>query len=326
MSGEDEPSLKKGPNLILRDYSEPQRLGLNMDAPCATLGWPNMLVCARTQEAAYPAHLGPLSLKTVYAGRELSEVGQARFAVTAGRYLLLNDGQAHAHEVAAGTEVFTVMFRKGLVEEVSTSLTAPPERLLGAPDQSGTPTEFFERTYPNDPTLSALLLALRAEAQRKNLDQSDLEERFHPLLVRLLELHHNVSRELETLPAVRFATRVELYRRLWRARDFIEASFAERVTLERIAAAAELSPHHLLRLFKKFFGETPHQLVTKRRLEHARHLLRTGRSVTDTCFDVGFESLGSFSGLFKARVGVSPALYRAAGETQTRKIREAIRA
>ena len=298
--------------MILRDYDEPQRLGLDMNAPCVALGWPNMLVCASTQRAAYPAHLGPLSLKAVYAGRELHEVGRARFAVTKGRYLLLNDGQAHAHEAAAGTEVFTVMFRKGLVEEVLTSLTAPPETLLQTPDVSSAPPGFFERTYPDDSTLSVLLSALRADAQRRDLDQSDLEERFHPLLVRLLELHHGVSRELETIPAVRFATRAELYRRLWRARDFIEASYQERVTLARIAAAAELSPHHLLRLFKKFFGETPHQLVTRRRLEHARQLLRTGRSVTDTCFDVGFESLGSFSTLFKTRLGVSPAQYRRA--------------
>ncbi len=112
---------------------------------------------------------------------------------------------------------------------------------------------------------------------------------------------------------MRFATRVELYRRLWRAREFIEASFKARVTLKEVAVAAELSPHHLLRLFKAAFGEPPHQLVTRRRLEHAQRLLHTGRSVTDVCFDVGFESsLGSFSTLFKTRVGVSPALYTAA--------------
>jgi AraC family transcriptional regulator len=298
--------------MVLRDYSEPQRLGLNMDAPCATLGWPNMLVCACTDAAAYPAHLGPLSLKTVRTGRELSEVGRARFAVTPGRYLLLNGDQAHAHEVDPGTEVFTVMFRKGLAEEVLTSLSAPHERLLDAPDISGAPAEFFERTYPDDPALGALLSVLRAEAQHRNFSQDDLEERFHPLLVRLFELHQNLLRDLETLPAVRFATRVELYKRLWRARDFIEASYTGRVTLKEVAAAVELSPHHLLRLFKTVFGETPHQLVTKRRLEHAQRLLHTGRSVTDVCFDVGFQSLGSFSTLFKTRLGVSPARYRRA--------------
>lgn len=296
--------------MILRDYAEPQRSGLNMDAPCAAFGWPNMVVSARADETAYPAHVGPLSLKTVHAGRELHAVGRARFAVTKGRYLLLNGGQSHAHETLAGTEVFTVMFRRGLAEEVLASLVASHERLLGEPDFSGLPAEFFERTYPDDPALGALLSSLRAEVQTRNLSQGDLEDRFHPLLARLFRLHHGVSRDLEALPAVRFATRVELYRRLWRARDFIEASFTERVTLKEVAAAAELSPHHLLRLFKAVFGETPHRLVTRRRLEHAQRLLHTGRSVTDVCFDVGFESLGSFSTLFKTRLGVSPTDYR----------------
>jgi len=282
-----------------------------MDAPCRLFGWPNMVVHARAGEAAYPAHKGPLSLKTVYTGCERNEVGRARFAVRPGRYLLLNGGQSHAHETEAGTEVFIVMFRRGLAEEVVTSLTTAHERLLDAPDMRGEGAEFFERTYPNDPVLSALLTALQREVQGRNLSQDELEDRFHPLLARLLELHHDLRSELDALPAVRLATRVELYRRLWRARDFIEASFTERVTLKEVAAAAELSPHHLLRLFKATFGETPHQLVTKRRLEHAQRLLHAGRSVTDVCFDVGFESLGSFSGLFKTRVGVSPTAYRA---------------
>lgn len=128
-----------------------------------------------------------------------------------------------------------------------------------------------------------------------------------------MALHEGVVAEAQSLPAARPTTRTELYRRLWRAREFLEASFTERVTLPDIAAAAELSPHHLLRLFKAVFGETPHQLTTRRRLERAEELLlSTDRSVTDICFDVGFESLGSFSTLFKARFGLSPAQRRAA--------------
>ncbi len=303
--------------MILRDYSEPQRLGLDMNAPCKTLGWPNMVLCGRASGVAYPEHSGPLSLKTVCSGCEVNEVGRARFAVTPSRYLLLNDKQRHAHAVEEGAEVFLVMFRSGLADEVLESLTTPTARLLDNPKADYKTTEFFERTYPSDAVLTALLGGLQKrlhEVDFRDLheSQSALETLFHPVLERLLGLHRDIYKEVETLPAVRYATKVEAYRRLWRARDFIEASFAERVTLERIAAAAELSPHHLLRLFKKFFGETPHQLVTRRRLEHARQLLLTGRSVTDTCFDVGFESLGSFSTLFKTRLGVSPAQYRRA--------------
>lgn len=303
--------------MIVRDYSEPQRQGLDMNAPCKTLGWPNMVLCGRAADTTYPEHSGPLSLKTVRSGREVNEVGKARFAVTSERYLLLNDKQRHAHAVEDSADVFLVMFRSGLAAEVLASLTTPTERLLDDPEVSPEPLEFFERTYPNDALLTSLLNNLQKRLFEVNFrdlreGQSALETLFHPILERLLGLHYDAHKEVEKLPAVRYATRVEIYRRLWRARDFIEASFLEPITLARIAEAAELSPHHLLRLFRRVYGETPHQLVTKRRLEHARFLLEyTDRSVTDICFDIGFQSLGSFSTLFKTHLGVSPALYRA---------------
>lgn len=297
--------------MILHDYSKPQRLGLDMDAPCPRFGWPNMVVDARASGASYPEHRGPLSIKTVLHGQELFEVGRARFAVTPERYLILNDGQRHAHRLEGDSEVFTLMFRAGLAGEVLRSLVTPADRLLDDPAAPGQDVQFFERTYPHDALLASLLRDLRTRLRSGAITQAALEERFHPILERLLDLHKGACQEAGRLPAVRHATRVELYRRLWRARDFIDASFTQSIDLKGIAHVAELSPHHLLRLFRKVFGETPHQYLTRRRLEHAKALLlRSERSVTDICFDLGFESLGSFSLLFKTRVGVSPLAFR----------------
>lgn len=295
----------------MRDYARPQRLGLNMDAPCPRHGWPNTVVAARAEAVAYDPHLGPLTLKTARSGEEITEVGRARYAVRPGRYLLLNAGQRQAHAVEEEAEVFTVMFRAGLVEEVRSSLTQPPESLLDDPEARPGEVQFFERSYPSDPQLERLLARLRRAVQAADLDHDALEQHFHPILERLLQLHDGVCQEVARLPAVRQATKVELYRRLHRARDFIDACFAESLDLKRIAAVAELSPHHCLRLFKRVFGETPHQYLVRRRLERAKALLAAGeRSVTDVCFDVGFESLGSFSTLFKQRVGVPPSAFR----------------
>ena len=218
--------------MVLRDYSEPQRQGLDMNAPCPKLGWPNMVLCGHASEVAYPEHSGPLSLKTVRSGCEVNEVGRARFAVTPGRYLLLNDKQRHAHAVEGSAEVFLLMFRRGLMEEVAASLTTPTKCLLDNSEASCKPLEFFERTYPNDAVLTSLLVNLQkrlCEIHSRDLreSQSALETLFHPILERLLHLHHNIYKEVEKLPAVRHATKVESYRRLWRARDFIEASFLE---------------------------------------------------------------------------------------------------
>ena len=119
------------------------------------------------------------------------------------------------------------------------------------------------------------------------------------------------------MPAVREATRVELYRRVHVARDYMHACLHESLSLDDIAGVAALSPHHFLRTFKAVFGHTPHQYLTQKRLERAQFLLsKTDLPVTDICMDVGFESLGSFSTLFRKRIGLSPRQYRVQSANQ----------
>ena len=95
------------------------------------------------------------------------------------------------------------------------------------------------------------------------------------------------------------------------ARDFMRHAYAGRVRLADVSARAHLSPHHFLRVHRQLFGETPHDFLTRLRVERAKTLLAAGsHNVTEACFEVGFSSLGSFSALFSERVGVSPSQYR----------------
>src|SRR5262249_3456864 len=102
-----------------------------------------------------------------------------------------------------------------------------------------------------------------------------------------------------------------LRRRLDAARRFLESHLEEPLTLDEIARQAHLSKFHFLLLFRDAFHETPLRYLRRRRLEAARKLLtRTDLSVTDICLRVGFESLGSFSSLFRRFVGSSPNGFR----------------
>jgi AraC-like DNA-binding protein len=101
------------------------------------------------------------------------------------------------------------------------------------------------------------------------------------------------------------------FRRLCRARDYLAARYNERLTLENGAREACLSVFHFSRLFTTAFGETPHEVVTRIRIDQAKRLLLSeNRSVTDICLDVGYESLGSFSSRFRSLTGLSPAAFR----------------
>ncbi len=104
---------------------------------------------------------------------------------------------------------------------------------------------------------------------------------------------------------------LELAARIRRARVFIQHNLERDIDLQAIAGAAHYSRYHLLRAFRRRYGETPHQYLTRCRIERARELLRTTElSVTEVCLAVGYQSLGSFSALFRRHVGHAPQRYR----------------
>ena len=92
---------------------------------------------------------------------------------------------------------------------------------------------------------------------------------------------------------------------LRRAKDLVDRSYAEPLDVLALARHAHMSPAHFARQFKEAFGESPHQYVLTRRVERAMELLRnTDATVTDVCFEVGFQSLGSFSSAFRRVTGI----------------------
>ena len=99
---------------------------------------------------------------------------------------------------------------------------------------------------------------------------------------------------------------------LRRAKDLVDRSYSEPLDVLALARHAHMSPAHFARRFKEAYGESPHQYVLTRRVERAQELLRnTDETVTDVCFLVGFQSLGSFSSAFRRVTGMTPTAYRA---------------
>ena len=101
----------------------------------------------------------------------------------------------------------------------------------------------------------------------------------------------------------------DVFVRLCRARDVLREEQDRALTIDEVAREAAMSPFHFIRRFSAVFGDTPHQVRIKARLDiRARLMLASGeRSVTEICMEVGFSSHGSFSTLFAQRVGVSPS-------------------
>jgi AraC-like DNA-binding protein len=107
------------------------------------------------------------------------------------------------------------------------------------------------------------------------------------------------------------SARHDANRRLLRARDEMDRSYADALDIEALARSVHLSRAHFIRSFRDTFGEPPHRYLQRRRIERAMAFLReTDRAVSEISLDVGFLSLGTFSRTFAEIVGVSPSAYR----------------
>ena len=272
----------------------------------------------------------PLSLKCMFNGRSRYTLGRGEFCVDDRGFMVVNEGQPYTIEIASPTRVesFIFWFPSGWAEEVARSIEAPSSTQLDAPDQrSRSAHEFFTRYIPADREVMPRVRAiLRANKSTGDLEDSWLEERLRDLLAAMLQTERGAAREIACISAERIATREELWRRLHRGRDFIHANASDEVSLSGAAQAACLSPFHFLRSFKEAFGVTPHQFLTRCRIDRAKFLLeRTAIPVTDICLDAGFLSLGSFSTLFHRATGMAPRSWRALhakGAAENSNIRE----
>jgi AraC-like DNA-binding protein len=91
------------------------------------------------------------------------------------------------------------------------------------------------------------------------------------------------------------------------------------ITIAQLSREVALSPYYLIRLFRRVYRQTPHQYLVQQRIARAKELLRnTDLPITEICVAVGFESLGSFSALFRKAAGISPSAYRSSAQANTK--------
>jgi AraC family transcriptional regulator len=93
-----------------------------------------------------------------------------------------------------------------------------------------------------------------------------------------------------------------LFQFLYNAKDFIDSNFQEKINVAQIAATANLSEYHFIRLFKSVFNQTPYQYILQKRLHFSRALLLD----KEVAFLTGFADVQSFSKAFKSAFGYTP--------------------
>jgi AraC family transcriptional regulator len=114
---------------------------------------------------------------------------------------------------------------------------------------------------------------------------------------------HSGSRKTETEQSRRQAVK--------QAITMMQANYHNPLSLQNIADSVQLSPFHFNRVFRSITGVPPSLYLAALRIDQAKKLLlSTNLSVTSICFDIGYNSLGTFTTRFTQLVGTTPTQLR----------------
>ena len=165
------------------------------------------------------------------------------------------------------------------------------------------------RLHSSFGTADALLQGL-SEVLRTSLDDNtSLQAGFGDAMAMGLAVHlleHYSHADAGRRPAASLSGR-----QLRQITDLVESRLDAPWPLETLAATLGLSPFHFARCFKASCGQSPHQFVTARRMQHARHLLLTGRqSVLEIAQETGYASAAHFAQVFRRHWGCAPSALR----------------
>lgn len=96
---------------------------------------------------------------------------------------------------------------------------------------------------------------------------------------------------------------------------YMDNYHAEKIELDDLAKSAFMSPSHYARTFQKIYGQTPRVFLRDYRISRAKALLAQGMAITEVCHSVGYESLPTFSAVFKKCCGQTPRDYQQANKS-----------
>jgi AraC-like DNA-binding protein len=230
------------------------------------------------------------SISLVLAGTFVCRSEHGASLLSAGSLMLLSPGQAfecsHAH--GEGDHCLSFQFAPELFARL-------------AHDAGASHTAFASNRLPPVRALARLTMRARTVVARPEA----LEEIAFELAGAVVEAAARTRRE--PAAATQHHARIARVLRQLGARSETPHGLAE------MARAANLSPYHFLRTFRRVTGVTPHQWLLRARLRQAAERLAASRDrVTDIALDVGFDDLSNFMRSFRAEFGVSPRRYRSA--------------
>jgi AraC-like DNA-binding protein len=256
---------------------------------------------------------GLCSIKTFSNGDAYYNTGKGFFRVDENSFLLLNNKTEYEILIdnEKETNSFCVFFSSNLLKDLFILQSKSINFIL---ENYGYETEeinYFERTYESNLLENSGFQNFKDNYSAFREDKLWLSQSYVQLLHILPGISNIYSLQLNNLNFKKTATKVEIFRRLLMAKEFLHCNVYGTTSLEELSRISLLSVNLLIRLFKQAFGITPHQYFINVKMKKAKELLRNkNKSVTDICNLLQLSSIGSFSNSFKRKTGITPSEFQ----------------
>lgn len=205
-----------------------------------------------------------------------------------------------------------LFFNSRLPDLVQYSMEFGDEVMLEKPfDNLPYDFSYLERAHADDHLHQTILSLIDLGASCSSFASLQADMTIRNLFEALLVKNQDAYKRSQNIQAVKASTRLEIFKRVALAKDWMEQNYQTDITLEDISSIAAMNSQHFLRMFKQVYMITPHQYLIDRKLKKAKELLETTQMpINDVCQTIGFESVFSFSVLFKNRFGTAPSYFR----------------
>ena len=210
-----------------------------------------------------------------------------------GDIILFNPGEAHTGNPGTGDVLKYKM------------LYIDPDKLYPLVECAGhqAMTDFrIPQTHFKDPVLRAILLEITCRTGE--LTRFSILEQEHVLYV----LAARIAGILGNFQLDDWTNRIDAL--LMIVRDYIHDNIQEDITIEDLSRVANISKFHLIRIFRRQFGLTPHKYIINHRINKVRNALKKGTSATHVAHEFGFFDTSHLNRHFKQAYGVTPTQYQ----------------
>lgn len=270
-------------------------------------GQHDQVFCASTRKFSTARLPSLISLRYVVAGSYWHHADNTPVKMAQGNCLIADSGRHYSVEIDSEQPVTTVEVHYSHQTASAIAGSMACRNLDAALDMDtggGLPViERIERDHSLRMRMRGLADHLRSF---RSPDTGWLEEQINTLLAESLAGQLRYRDEWARIDAARRATRLELYRRLVRSRDYLRSHVPKPTRVDELAKVATLSPYHFQRLYRKVFGISVHQDVVQHRLRWAQERISRGKPVKDVALDAGFAHASSFCRAYRNHFGHSP--------------------